>query len=241
MSFSLNPSEYASTVVPSLRDWEGVWAAWDAVTRQMLPREGLLDKPINLRNACIFYLGHIPAFLDIQLCKVLPGPAAVPTEPASYHAIFERGIDPDVDNPERCHQHSEIPDEWPLVDDILVYQGRVRARLAGIYQRPGADGKEDAFSSTPSFSRDLGRAVWVGFEHELMHLETLLYMMLQSDKTLPPPGVPQPDFAALARRARAARVENEWFDVPKREVTLGLDDPEDVPTFDGHFGWLVKL
>ena len=110
MSFSLNPSEYASTVVPSLRDWEGVWAAWDAVTRQMLPREGLLDKPINLRNACIFYLGHIPAFLDIQLCKVLPGPAAVPTEPASYHAIFERGIDPDVDNPERCHQHSEIPD-----------------------------------------------------------------------------------------------------------------------------------
>ena len=235
MSFALNPSKYASSVVPSLQEWEGVWAAWDTVTRRMLPREGLLDKPINLRNACIFYLGHIPAFLDIQLCKTLPAGAAAPTEPAYYHTIFERGIDPDVDDPERCHQHSEIPDEWPPVDDILAYQGRVRARIAELYRHyrhASARGGEEA-----SFPRDLGRAIWVGFEHELMHLETLLYMMLQSDKTLPPPEAPRPDFAALARRARAARVENEWFDIPAREISLGLDDPEDVPTFDGHFGW----
>ncbi|KAK7753687.1 hypothetical protein SLS62_004309 [Diatrype stigma] len=228
MSFSLNPSEYASSHVPSLKDWEDLWAAWDAVTQRMLPNEELLDKPIKLRNACIFYLGHIPAFLDIQLTKTAKG---APTEPASYYDIFERGIDPDVDNPEQCHQHSETPDEWPPVEDILGYQGRVRARLAKFYASDGGGPQGEGIS------RDIGRAIWVGFEHEAMHLETLLYMMLQSDKTYPPPSRPRPNFEALAEQARAARVENEWFDIPQREITLGLDDPEDDPTFHGHFGW----
>ncbi|RYP58026.1 hypothetical protein DL771_011362 [Monosporascus sp. 5C6A] len=217
------PSQYASSYIPSLKDWDGLWVAWDTVTQRMLPREALLNKPIKLRNACIFYLGHIPAFLDIQLTKTTK---KGPTEPSFYHGIFERGIDPDVDNPELCHQHSEIPDEWPPVEDILEYQGRVRGRLMGLY----SDGLE-------SIPRDIGRAIWVGFEHEIMHLETLLYMMLQSDKTLPPPHTVRPDFEALALQARSARVENEWFDIPEQEITLGLDDPEDVLTFKGHFGW----
>lgn len=228
MSFSLSPSEYASSHVPSLKDWEDLWAAWDAVTQRMLPNEELLDKPIKLRNACIFYLGHIPAFLDIQLTKTAKD---APTEPASYYDIFERGIDPDVDNPEQCHQHSETPDEWPPVEDILGYQGRVRARLAKFYSSDGGGPQGEGIP------RDIGRAIWVGFEHEAMHLETLLYMMLQSDKTYPPPSRPRPDFEALAEQARTARVENRWFDIPQQEITLGLDDPEDDPTFDGHFGW----
>lgn len=224
MSFSRTPSQYASSHVPSLEDWEGLWAAWDTVTQHMLPNDELQDKPIKLRNACIFYLGHIPAFLDIQLTKTAKD---APTEPASYYTIFERGIDPDVDNPDLCHQHSETPDEWPPVEEILAYQKRVRARLAAFYY---ADGPE-------RIPRDIGRAIWVGFEHEIMHLETLLYMMLQSDKTQPPPNRPRPDFEALANQARMARVENEWFDVPQQEITLGLDDPEDDLAVKGHFGW----
>ncbi len=225
MSFSLDPSQYASSHVPSLKDWEDLWVVWDVVTRQMLTEDELLEKPIKLRNDCIFYLGHIPTFLDIQLTKTTK---SGPTEPAFYHGIFERGIDPDVDNPEHCHKHSEIPDEWPPVADILGYQGRVRARLDNLY----SDGLE-------KIPRDIGRAIWVSFEHEIMHLETLLYMMLQSDRTLPPPDRPRPDFEALSQQARAARVENKWFDIPEQEVSLGMDDPEDDLTFDGPFGWWV--
>jgi hypothetical protein len=33
-----------------------------------------------------------------------------PSEPAYYHQIFERGIDPDVDDPSKFHDHSEFPD-----------------------------------------------------------------------------------------------------------------------------------
>ncbi|KAI2781114.1 C-type lectin protein [Daldinia loculata] len=223
MTFSPNPSQYASSHIPSLGDFEGLWNTWDIVTRRMLPNEGLLDKPIKLRNACIFYLGHTPTFLDIQLTKTTKNPL---TGPAFYSSIFERGIDPDVDNPEICHQHSEIPDEWPPVEDIIEYQGRVRDRLRSIYS-----------VGLENIPRNVGRAIWVGFEHEIMHLETLLYMMLQSDKTLPPPHTKRPNFEVLARDAYTARVSNDWFDIPEQELTIGLGDPDHIQNSTGHFGW----
>jgi hypothetical protein len=220
------PAIYAASPLPTLHDWAALWATWDAISQRMLPGDELAGKPIKLRNACIFYLGHIPGFLDIQLCKAAGTPA---TEPAGYHAIFERGIDPDVDNPEQCHDHSEIPDEWPPVEDILAYQDRVRARLRSLYG--GDDGRPEDVPAA------VAEAVWLAFEHEAMHIETFLYMLLQSDKTLPPPHVPAPDFERLARRAREARVPNQWFDVPAQTVTVGM------PAQDAkrHFGWYVWL
>ncbi|KAK7981934.1 hypothetical protein PG988_004172 [Apiospora saccharicola] len=223
MEFGRKPSQYAQAPLPSLDDWKNLWLSWDTVTQRMLPNEELLDKPIKLRNACIFYLGHIPAFLDIQLGKVTN---LAPTEPAFYHSIFERGIDPDVDNPDHCHAHSEIPDEWPPVEEILSYQERVRAKLIKIYE----DGQD-------SIPRDIGRAIWVGFEHEVMHMETLLYMMLQSDKTRPPSHTATPDFKALTEKACKERTDNVWFDVPEQCITIGMNDPQDKLDFQGHFGW----
>lgn len=227
MPFSLIPSLYAAKPLPTVQDWKALWKAWDVVTKDMIADEELQEKPIKLRNACIFYLGHIPTFLDIQLTKTTGQP---PTDPSSYYSIFERGIDPDVDNPEQCHTHSEIPDEWPPVQEITAYQDRVRSRLQKLYQN-GQD----------KIPRDIGRAIWVGFEHELMHIETLLYMMLQSDKTLPPPHTVQPDFAKLAQRSHEARVPNQWFDVPEQTITLGMDDPEDGTDPSRHFGWYVTF
>lgn len=87
----------------------------------MIPDSELFDKPIKLRNACIFYLGHIPAFFDIKMTEASNGK---PTEPKYFHKIFERGIDPDVDNPEKVHAHSEVPDIWPDLKEILEYQDR---------------------------------------------------------------------------------------------------------------------
>ncbi|KAI8215405.1 duf323 domain protein [Colletotrichum sp. SAR 10_86] len=223
MPFSLLPDLYASSPCPSLNDWEALWTAWDAVTQSMLPREELLDKPIKLRNACIFYLGHIPGFLDIQLTKTTKKPA---TEPAHFQPMFERGIDPDVDNPEKCHSHSEIPDEWPAVEEIIEYQRSVRSRLRSLYK--------DGIDNIP---RPIAEGIWVGFEHEIMHMETLLYMMIQSDKTLPPPDVERPDFKRLAQKAHQARVANEWHDVPAQYIKVGMDEPALDAGINGYFGW----
>ena len=58
----MKPSKYAGQPVPSLENFQSLWTAWDIVTKTMIPREELSSKPINLRNALIFYLGHIPTF-----------------------------------------------------------------------------------------------------------------------------------------------------------------------------------
>ena len=145
-------SEYATQPVPSLDEFEQLWLAWDVTSKYMIPAKEQLSKPINLRNCCLFYLGHIPTFLDLHLTRAT---GKAPTEPGSYRQIFERGIDPDVENPEHCHAHSEIPDEWPPVEEIIAYQERVRERARALYR-----------TTTFSKNRKIGRALWIGFEHE---------------------------------------------------------------------------
>lgn len=224
MPFPLIPKAYASSPLPSVDDWEALWASWDVVTTKMIPHEELHNKPIKLRNACIFYLGHIPTFLDIQLHKATGDEMS--QEQKNYQEIFERGIDPDVDDPSKCHDHSIIPDEYPGKDEILAYQEKVRKRVLALYN-----------SKIDKIPRNIGRAIWVGFEHEIMHLETLLYMMLQSDKTLPPPHTEVPDWKRLAQKALSARVPNEWFDVPAQEITIGIDESDEATDVNLNYGW----
>jgi hypothetical protein len=89
---------------------------------------------------------------DVHLSRATKEP---PTEPKFYQQIFERGIDPDVEDPTKCHDHSEIPDTWPELQEVLVYRAKVCARIEALYstQKPWSD-------------RTIGRALWVGFEHE---------------------------------------------------------------------------
>ncbi|PWY89039.1 N-methyltransferase [Aspergillus heteromorphus CBS 117.55] len=222
LSYPKSPSRYAAHAVPSFEDFQSLWTAWDVVTKAMVPRENLLSKPIKLRNALIFYLGHIPTFLDIHLNRALGGKL---THPKSFQLIFERGIDPDVDDPQKCHKHSEIPDEWPVLGDIMDYQERVRSRVQSIFQKHEV-----------AENRCLGEALWIGFEHEAMHLETFLYMLLQSERTLSPPAVPLPDFEKLFRDARAEEKPNQWFSIPEQALSIGLDDGGDsVPS--ASYGW----
>jgi len=191
----------------------------------MLPEEELLEKPIKLRNACIFYLGHIPTFFDMKLASQTNGKH---TPPEHYPLIFERGIDPDVENPEQCHAHSEIPDEWPPLAEILEHQVRVRERVKGLY------------TSGEASNPKIARVLWLGYEHEAMHLETLLYMLIQSEKTLPPPNCARPDFEAEAEHSKSQANENEWFTIPEQDITLGIGDPETENGPPRHFGWDIE-
>jgi len=200
----------------------------------------LHEKPIDLRHICLFYLGHIPAFLDIQISKVLKEPN---TEPEHYKYLFERGIDPDVDDPEQCHPHSEVPnklEDWPSLPDILQFQGRVRARLMSLY--------DDIDSGRRLLTRRLGRLLFMTVEHEAMHAETLLYMLLQraGTGTIPPPDFFKPNWESLAAAWDATPTPTcETVVLGPATVTLGHDDveaednnPDKVRDVDGHeYGW----
>ncbi|KDR82860.1 hypothetical protein GALMADRAFT_134402 [Galerina marginata CBS 339.88] len=204
-------TEYSSSpfAVPSKEEWKDLWSCWDFVTNQMIPQSMLFQKPIDLRHICLFYLGHIPTFLDIHLSRLLQEPH---TEPEEFKYIFERGIDPNVDDPAECHPHSEVPvndEDWPTQTSILRFQGAVRARLMRLY--------DDVDSGKVALTRKIGRVLFMTLEHEAMHVETLLYMLLQrgGTGTIPPPGFIAPSWPSLAAG---------WNEIPlpaSKTVTLG--------------------
>lgn len=86
-------------------------------------------------------------------------------------------------------------------------------------------------------NRSLGESIWIGFEHEAMHLETFLYMLLQSDKVLPPPGVEFPDFLSMAQEAKKHEKPNQWFRIPKQKFKIGLGDSDINTIPEDSFGW----
>ena len=68
-----------------------MWAAWDFINLRMIPPSMLMEKPIDLRHICLFYQGHIPAFLDIHLSRLLQEPHTEPEKFKVCHSeiIFE--------------------------------------------------------------------------------------------------------------------------------------------------------
>ncbi|KAJ2794763.1 hypothetical protein H4R20_006119, partial [Coemansia guatemalensis] len=168
LSVSTAPEQFPS--IPGIDEWKALWATWDMLTLRVIRRDKLLVRPIDLRHPFIFYLGHIPAFADIHTAAADSAPLS---EPAIFAQWFERGIDPNMDDPAICHSHSEVPSEWPPVDEIIAYRNRVRARISKWLDSYLKSGCRVTYASA--------RHIWMAFEHEAMHIETLLYMILQMD------------------------------------------------------------
>ncbi|CAE6503684.1 unnamed protein product [Rhizoctonia solani] len=243
-----NKSSILFPPVPTRHEWAESWkvvrrltGAWDAITIGMIPPEMLHQKPIDLRHKCLFYLGHIPAFLDIHLTRLLNEKH---TEPEYFKDIFERGIDPHVDDPTQIHPHSEVPEkdeDWPALEEILSFRDRVRARLMRLY--------DDFESGKKALTRTIGRVLWMTFEHEALHAETLLYMLLQraGSGTIPPATI-VPDWETLGKywdaEVRAASNAPTLVRIGPAEVTVGHNDfeLEDASAPEGwqssyEFGW----
>ena len=101
------------------------WARTDRIFEILAPG-AWLAQPIALRHPFIFYLGHLPAFAWNHVGGELLGR---PTFNAGFDDLFSRGIDPDVDDPSRCHDHPDVPSAWPSVPEVLAYRDHVRAAL----------------------------------------------------------------------------------------------------------------
>ncbi|KAF8555742.1 hypothetical protein OG21DRAFT_823274 [Imleria badia] len=216
--------------VPSMQDWQDIWNAWDFVTLRMIPSSMLLEKPIDLRHICLFYLGHIPTFLDIHLSRLLQEPH---TQPEEFKFIFERGMDPNVDDPTQCHPHSEVPkneEDWPSLSTILSFRERVRERLAKLYA--------NISSGTIQLTRKIARVLFMTYEHEGFHAERT------GNGTIPPPDFTIPPWESLLASWKAApEPSSPTIFIGATIVTLGIEDIEaddSVKALDveGYvFGW----
>jgi ergothioneine biosynthesis protein EgtB len=129
----------------------------------LLEPEALVEQPIALRHPLIFYLGHLPAFAWNQVCR---GVLGMPSFREDFDALFERGIDPmGVDS------YESVAD-WPAVEEVHEYRDRVRRELLHAVGPVADRAKTDPLA-------ERGRIFEVAIEHELMHQETLQYILQQ--------------------------------------------------------------
>jgi len=200
-------------------EWEELWKASDVITTQLIDSSRYLNKPIDLRHPYIFYLGHLPAFLDIQLARVLHE-STLP--PHHFPEIFERGIDPNMEDPSQCHPHSKVPENWPTASEILSYRDAVRARARIIINQP-------------SNSKRVKRALHMCYEHEAMHIETLLYMLMQ-DEPNHLSVLPKPIFHPISGQipsSRFVKMEGGSLNMGRNDYEAGDFNPEHPL----NFGW----
>jgi len=172
-------------------------AAWQRSDRVLglLADDAWLEQPIALRQPFLFYLGHLPAFAWNHVGRGLLGQRSFAPE---LDALFERGIDPvDVDE-------FEPRAAWPERAAVLDYRDRARAALTSALSDPGFPA-----SGLP--------VVAMVVEHELMHQETLPYMIQELGhglKLRPRDWPALPEAAPPPGRARP-------IEIPEGDAVLG--------------------
>jgi len=184
------------------------WARSDQIF-DLLEPGAIFERPIALRHPLIFYLGHLPAFAWNQVCR---GVLDMPSFRADFDTLFERGIDPiGVDA-------YESSTEWPPIEDVLAYRDRVRSELLDAIAKVAERADNDPLA-------ERGRIFEVAIEHELMHQETLQYILQQLplESKRRPPSMPPYRFGGAAQSAT--------IEVRGGPVVLGTDF-QTVP-----FGW----
>jgi iron(II)-dependent oxidoreductase len=176
---------------------------------QLIRRDSLHERTIPERHRFIFYVGHLEAF-DWNLLRERLGIARFDPE---LDQLFAFGIDP-VDGA----LPSDQPQDWPAVDAVRRYVGKIRTAL----DEKLSDALDSHAATDGTFS--LSTLLQVAIEHRLMHLETLAYMLhqLPIDKKV----------HQIVPQSRATpRVTPRIVEIPGGVAKLGL------PRREGIFGW----
>jgi iron(II)-dependent oxidoreductase len=169
------------------------------------------ERPIALRNPIVFYEGHLPGFAVNTLVKLALKRNGID---ARLETLFARGIDPEDEAAVRSPT-----DVWPTRGEVQAFAAACDALVEETLRT--ATLEDDAVPQL----RD-GEAVLTILEHELMHQETLLYMLhalpyeMKVGLTREPPLT-----LALSPEGRG-----DWVRVPAGRATLGLPR-------GAQFGW----
>jgi len=163
------PNIEISDVLSMIR--EG-WGFADYLFECVITPEALQESPIQLRHPFIFYLGHLCAFEKNQIFKYL---MKKKSDTEAFDELFERGIDPLVDNPSKCHKHSAEINYigWPDLKDLLIYRDKTRKMIE--------ENLKEVLLHTTKLMAQKGRVFTMVHEHTMMHVETLLYMIQELD------------------------------------------------------------
>jgi gamma-glutamyl hercynylcysteine S-oxide synthase len=172
-------------------NWNAIFARARAHTDflfDLVRPEAMYDRPIPERHRIIFYLGHLEAFDWNQVCREVLG---MESFHPSFDKLFAFGIDPAVGR-----TSGDQPGDWPTLEEVRSYNGRVREVLDSALARVPED------------------ILHVAIEHRLMHAETFAYMLHNlpfASKVAPPCG---PEISGRPPRG-------EMIEIPAGRATLG--------------------
>lgn len=191
---------------------------WSDRMFSALQADALHQRPIPLRLPCIFYYGHLPAFLWNQVFRAA---LKIKSFNAEFDTIFERGIDPpDLQDTVVMSPNRQTSSSWPAVPEITRYKERIEKDLWCLLDNEHIEPRSQ-----------LSTALHMVLEHYLMHIETFFYMMHQLPYDLKVPiKIEDTGGRALARLDRKTTV-SPLVSVPAGIATIGANRDEIA------FGW----
>ncbi len=185
------------------------WTLTEVLFAALRTEEAFYRPPYhNLRHPLIFYYTH-PAALYVNKLRVA-GLVPAPLHP-EYESLFETGVDE-----MSWDDLSKNEMSWPRIPECLAYRKAVHALVTRIIEEhPGlAPGHPPIGPGSPLW------ALFLGFEHERIHLETSSVLM----RELPFELVGRP--AEFPRVHPSARIVAPAAPPPWRVPAAGRDWPE---------------
>jgi formylglycine-generating enzyme required for sulfatase activity len=121
--------------------------------------------PIPLRHPFVFYDGHIPDYSFITLVRNALGGDAIDER---LERLFQRGIDPD----DLSSAAASAPDAWPTRDRLAAFTAECDRRVMEALRTAQLEDPNNPHLMNSEAVENI-------IEHELMHHETLLYIVHQ--------------------------------------------------------------
>lgn len=226
--YSLSIPDLSNCTRKEVQDYfDNTWTLSELLFSALIGEEAFYRPPYHaIRHPLIFYFVH-PAVLYTNKLRV----AGLRETPINtyFESLFETGVDE-----MSWDDMSKNDIEWPSVDDAIEYRREAYAAVRSVIQtHPDlADGHAPILQDHPLW------ALFMGFEHERIHLETSSVLM----RELPVHLVARPaewlDLAAQNSGAHSTPPvagkdfpPNQLIAIDATEVQIGK--PQDWPTF----GW----
>ncbi|MDG4548958.1 MAG: 5-histidylcysteine sulfoxide synthase [Candidatus Contendobacter sp.] len=209
--------------------FDNTWTLTEVLFSSLQGEEAFFRPPYHhLRHPMIFYFGHPPA-LYINKLRVA-GLIEKPLNPY-FERLFETGVDE-----MRWDDMSKNEMRWPSIQEVHAYRRQVYRIVHDLIEtHPDlASGHAPIAQNHPLW------ALFMGFEHERIHLETSSVLIHELPLALvqrPPEWPPLHSSAARAEppafppRPGVDYPPNEFIGVPGQPVALGK--PGDWPSY----GW----
>ncbi len=189
-------------------EFEKVFARTEEIFTLVSP-SAYYDRPIPLRHPINFYEGHLAAFLWNTLFGKILGATSIKPK---FDRLFERGIDP-ID---QQAANAKNISQWPSREETVEYKRTIHNRFFEFLSEVNLD------SETHPLLKN-GYGLWLTLEHEMMHQETLLYMLHQLPHPLKIQNNTMPETTPKTDNLISGKATNkiEMINIPAGKTILG--------------------